>query len=102
MFFKDHNEVKIKLENAQKEQKNLNHILNSRNKSLTEYKNLIEKSEKKYGELIESIKDGMVIFYFEKLYYINREAIKLLGLKSEKEALGKNIYFVLQNYNIEN
>ena len=96
MFFKDHNEVKIKLENAQKEQKNLNHILNSRNKSLTEYKNLIEKSEKKYGELIESIKDGMVIFYFEKLYYINREAIKLLGLKSEKEALGKNIYFVLQ------
>ena len=96
MFFKDHNEVKIKLENAQKEQKNLNHILNSRNKSLTEYKNLIEKSEKKYGELIESIKDGMVIFYFEKLYYIKREAIKLLGLKSEKEALGKNIYFVLQ------
>lgn len=96
MFFKDHNEVKIKLENAQKEQKNLNHILNSRNKSLIEYKNLIEKSEKKYGELIESIKDGMVIFYFEKLYYINREAIKLLGLKSEKEALGKNIYFVLQ------
>ena len=96
MFFKDHNEVKIKLENAQKEQKNLNHILNSRNKSLTEYKNLIEKSEKKYGELIESIKDGMVIFYVEKLYYINREAIKLLGLKSEKEALGKNIYFVLQ------
>lgn len=96
MFFKDHNEVKVKLENAQKEQKNLNHILNSRNKSLTEYKNLIEKSEKKYGELIESIKDGMVIFYFGKLYYINREAIKLLGLKSEKEALGKNIYFVLQ------
>lgn len=96
MFFKDHNEVKIRLENAQKEQKNLNHILNNRNKSLTEYKNLIEKSEKKYGELIESIKDGMVIFYFGKLYYINREAIKLLGLKSEKEALGKNIYFVLQ------
>ena len=96
MFFKDHNEVKIKLENAQKEQKNLNHILNSRNKSLTEYKNLIEKSEKKYGELIESIKDGLVIFYFGKLYYINREAIKLLGLKSEKEALGKNIQFVLE------
>ena len=96
MFFKDHDEVKIKLEKAQEEQKNLNHILNSRNKSLTEYKNLIEKSEKKYGELIESIKDGMVIFYFSKLYYINREALKILELKSEKEALGKNVEFILE------
>lgn len=102
MFFKDHDEVKVRLEKAQEEQKNLNHILNSRNKALTEYKNLIEKSEKKYGELIESIKDGMVIFYFSKLYYINREALKILELKSEKEAEGKNVEFILEKLTKDN
>lgn len=60
-------------------QKELNNILKLRNKTLVELEHIIEKSSKKYSDLIEHISDGIVIFYFDKVYYINSEAERLLN-----------------------
>lgn len=96
MIFKDYDKVKKELEQIHSEQKKLNHILNIRNKSLTEIKLSIEKSERKYGELIESIKDGMIIFYFNRLYYINGEALNILNIDNYRDVIGRNFEYVMR------
>lgn len=71
--------MKKNLMEAQKTEKELNNLLKKRNKTLVELEHLIEKSGKRYGELIEGISDGIIIFYFDKIYYINAEAISIIG-----------------------
>lgn len=84
--------MKQNLETAQAKQKNLNNILSNRNKLLRETKSVIEKSEKRYSNLLEAIKDGVMIFYFNKLYYINSSAKKIIGCNTEAEIIGKSFY----------
>lgn len=102
MFFKDYDEMKNELEQIHSEQKKLNHILNNRNKALKEIKLSIGKSEKKYGELIESIKDGMIIFYFNRLYYINGEALKILNIDNYRAVIGRNFEYVMRRISPDN
>ncbi|MDS0527152.1 HAMP domain-containing histidine kinase [Clostridium sp. SHJSY1] len=71
--------MKKNLIEAQKTEKELNNLLKKRNKTLVELEYLIEKSGKRYGELIEGISDGIIIFYFDKIYYINSEANNIIG-----------------------
>lgn len=83
------------LEEAQRMQKELNNILNARNKLLVECKSQIEKSEKRYGELIESIKDGVMIFYFDRLSYINKVALDLMELENDTEVIGAKFDYIV-------
>jgi signal transduction histidine kinase len=71
--------MKNNLIDAQKTEKELNNLLKKRNKTLVELEHLIEKSGKRYGELIEGISDGIIMFYFDKIYYINAEATNIIG-----------------------
>ncbi|MBD7912196.1 MULTISPECIES: ATP-binding protein [Clostridium] len=71
--------MKNNLIEAQKTEKELNNLLKKRNKTLVELEHLIEKSGKRYGELIEGISDGIIMFYFDKVYYINAEATNIIG-----------------------
>lgn len=87
--------MKKNLEKAQIMQANLNNILSNRNKSLIETKSVIEKSERRYANLIESINDGIMIFYFERLSYINNSAKDILNCKVEQEVIGKNFFAML-------
>lgn len=73
------------LEYIKTAQENLNSDLNTRNKTLIEMEKMIEKSEKRYGQLIESIDDGIIIFYFDKVYYINSIAMKIIGYDNYNE-----------------
>ena len=106
VFFKDYDDVKKELEQIHSEQKKLNYILNNRNKALTEVKLSIGKSEERYGKLIESIKDGIIIFYFNKLYYINGEALKILNIDTYREVIGRDFKYIMKqilpNSNFEN
>lgn len=72
--------MKEELIDVQTTQKELNNILKNRNKTLLELEHIIEKSSQKYSDLIEQISDGIVIFYFNKIYYINSEAKKSLEI----------------------
>ncbi|SFU54206.1 His Kinase A (phospho-acceptor) domain-containing protein [Clostridium sp. DSM 8431] len=78
-----YNNMEKEFSDIQITQKELNNILKSRNKTLIELEHIIEKSSKKYSDLIEHISDGIVIFYFDKIYYINSEA-KRFFRNSEK------------------
>lgn len=77
--------MKNELIHVQKTQKELNNILKSRNKTLVELEHIIEKSSKKYSDLIEGISDGIVMFYFNKIYYINSEVEKILGIDNKNK-----------------
>lgn len=76
-----HKQAKKRLESIQRTQKSLNVDLSRRNKTLIQMDNMIEKSEKRYGELIEAINDGIILFYFDKIYYINAAAMEIIGYK---------------------
>ncbi|MGG7178563.1 ATP-binding protein [Clostridium paraputrificum] len=89
--------MKKNLVDAQKMQKDLNNILSTRNKTLIEFKSIIEKSEKRYSNLIEAIKDGIIIFYFDRLSYINGAAIKMLGNKSEDDVMGREFMSIIRD-----
>lgn len=91
------NGVKEDLEKAQKKQIELNHRLNKRNRLLVEWKNHIEKSERKYIDLIDAIKDGIMIFYYGKLSYINSAAIGIFNYDDESNIIGKSPGYVLKD-----
>ena len=91
VLYKSYHDIKVDLEKAQKKQVDLNRRLSERNKLLTECKSQIEKSEKKYGKLINTIKDGIIIFYFNRLSYINKGAIEILEYNEDAYVTGRRI-----------
>lgn len=108
LLYNSYNEVKRELKSIQTTQEELNNTLMYRNKMLTESKILVGKKEDKYRKLIESISDGVVIFYFEKMYYINKSAFNILGQNIRFEAIEvdftkfiKNVFDIAVN-NIPN
>lgn len=93
---KSYNEIRLELENAESKQINLNKRLKDRKKLIVESKSQIEKNEKRYRTLIDSIRDGILIFSSDRLYYINEKALKILGYNEEKFMLGTRIEFILR------
>ncbi|MDQ0148436.1 ATP-binding protein [Eubacterium multiforme] len=88
-------EMKSNLEKLRIKQSELNMKLKQRNTILNELKVIKKKSEKRYYDLIESFKDGLLIFNVGKLTYINEEALKILGFNYKEELLGKDIEFII-------
>ena len=97
LLYRAYANMKKNLVEAQKMQKDLNNILSTRNKTLIEFKSIIEKSEKRYSNLIEAIKDGIMIFYFDRLSYINGSAINMLDNKSEKDVMGRDFMSIIKD-----
>lgn len=88
LLYDVYDNMKQELVDAQKMQKELNNTLNHRNKMLIEVKSLIEKSESRYSNLIETIEDGIIIFYFDRLSYINEAALNIIGKYNYEEIVG--------------
>ena len=72
--------MKEELENIHIAEKDINNLLKNRNSTLMQLEYMIEKSSENYAHLIEQISDGIVIFYYNKVYYINSEAKKILSI----------------------
>lgn len=88
-------EMKNNLEKLRVKQSELNIKLKQRNIILSELQAINKKSEKRYYNLIEAFKDGILIFNMGKLTYINNEALKIIGFNYKEELLGKDIEFVV-------
>lgn len=88
-------EMKSNLEKLRIKQSELNMKLKQRNTILSELQVIKKKSEKRYYNLIESFKDGLLIFNIGKLTYINDEALKILGFNYKEELLGKDLEFII-------
>ncbi|HEY5525318.1 MAG TPA: MASE3 domain-containing protein, partial [Clostridium sp.] len=97
VLYRSYARVKRDLESAKNVQGKLNTILRGRNKTLVEMENIIDKSGKRYGQLIDSIADGIIIFYFDKIYYINKEALKLVGFNEYTELLDMKFSFFIEH-----
>jgi len=97
VLYSSYVKVRRDLESVQNVQKNLNTILTGRNKTLVEMENIIDKSRKRYGQLIESIADGIIIFYFDKIYYMNKEALNLVGNDDYTNLIDMNFSCFLEN-----
>lgn len=97
VLYKSYNDIRKDLEKAQKMQVDLNRRLSERNKLLIECKSQIEKSEKKYGKLINTIKDGIIIFYFDRLSYINNGALEILEYNEDVYVTGRRIEYILKD-----
>ena len=102
VLYKSYNDIRKDLEKAQKMQVDLNRRLSERNKLLIECKSQIEKSEKKYGKLIDTIKDGIIIFYFDRLSYINKGALEILDYNENAHVTGRMLKYILKELIPEN
>ena len=62
---------------------------------ITERQETIEslrESEEKYRSLVENSPDGVVIYVEEKIAFINKEGLRMVGLKSKEEMIGKSVF----------
>lgn len=66
------------LEIAEEKNSQLNKTLNDRLILLDEMNKMLSKSENNYSRLLESISDGIIIFFNGKIPYINSKALDLL------------------------
>lgn len=96
VFAKKYRGVKESLQKTQYTQENLNKILNERNKTLSELKKSIEKSEKRYSNLISSIKDGIIILNFERVTYVNKVVTELIPELGYDGVIGKTLVVILK------
>lgn len=71
-------------------QKDLNSILIKRNTVLKETNIMIEKSQDKYNELIESVYGAVFLFSFDKLKYVNNGTLKFVN-NNINEILGMGL-----------
>lgn len=94
-FYNSYVKQKRMLENAKTMQKDLNKLLLAKNKNLKEFKTIIEKVEKGRRELIETIKDGIIMITADRITYINKANLDILKIAEEKELIGESIYVVI-------
>lgn len=95
VFFRKYNQAQTSLLESEKMQRKLNDVLIERNKKLTELKKLINKSEKRYTELVSSIKCIILITKQDKIIYINNPLNA--GGAISKIQIGYNIYEYLDS-----
>jgi len=85
------------IEIATKTKKELNSILKKRNAILNEANLMIQKSQDKNNELIDSIYGGVFLFYLNKLQYVNKETVGVLNI-SNNEILGMDLNDFIKKY----
>ncbi len=90
-------QIKEELLKAKNKQSELNLRLNQRNIVLNELNTIKLKSEKRYCDLIESFKDGIITFSMGRTIYVNNEAVYMLGFKYKEEILGRDFNYVLDH-----
>ena len=89
VFFKEYSQAQTNLLESEKMQRELNDVLIERNKTLNELKKLISKSEKRYTDLISSIKSIILITNQDKIIYINNPSN--IGVSISKLQIGCSI-----------
>lgn len=90
-------QMKENLLRVKKKQSELNLKLNQRNVILNELNTINIKSEKRYYDLIESFRDGIITFNMGLITYVNNEAVDMLGFIYKGELLGRDFDYVLNN-----
>lgn len=83
-------EINKNINSTNTRQKDLNSILIKRNTVLKETNIMIQKSQDKYNELIESIYGAVFLFSFNKLKYVNNGTLKFVN-NNENEILGMDL-----------
>ncbi len=82
---------------AIKRKRELNLILKKRNIVLNEANSMLQKSQARNNELIDSIYGGVFLFYSNKLQYINKRTLKTLNI-SNNEILGIDLNDFIKKY----
>ena len=103
-FYKSYEKEKQLLEKSQDKQKALNEILKIKNKDLIELKSIIEKSEKKQTNLLNDIKDSILIMSLGRVSYINKATIDVMNIDIDVDNVigmnSKEIFNYIKNKNI--
>lgn len=90
------------LKNIESTYKELNKILVKKNKELFELKKSIEKSEKRKRQLIEGMKDGIIMLTYNKVTYVNKVVTDLFRIHNNidvrEHIIGKTITEVSNEY----
>ncbi|WP_338472272.1 ATP-binding protein [Niallia sp. XMNu-256] len=59
----------------------------------------MNESEKNYRQLIDTMPNAILIYYKERILYVNNSAISLLGAVDQEQILGQSVYrFIHPNY----
>lgn len=85
------------IEIATKTKRELNSILKKRNTILNEANVMLQKSQDKNNELIDSIYGGVFLFFNNKLQYINKKTLGTLSIDNN-EALGMELNEFIKKY----
>jgi len=95
----DNSLIKINdnIEIATKTKRELNSILKKRNSILNEVNVVLQKSQDKNNQLIDSIYGGVFLFYNDKLQYINKKTLVTLDIEND-EALGMELNEFIGKY----
>ena len=95
----DNSLIKINdnIEIATKTKRELNSILKKRNTILNEANVMLQKSQDKNNQLIDSIYGGVFLFYNDKLQYINKKTLGTLDIENN-EALGMELNEFIKKY----
>ncbi|MEG1482111.1 ATP-binding protein [Clostridium sp.] len=83
------------VQESKRKESELNNKLRQRNTILKELRAINSKSEKRYCNIIESFKDGVLIFKMGRLMYINNEGLYMLGLTYKEEIINKSFKSIL-------
>ncbi|WP_338596625.1 ATP-binding protein [Clostridium baratii] len=87
-----YDKMKSHIEDVKEKEIELNKELKDRNAILNELNLLNNKSEKRYCNLIESFKDGIIILKNERVAYINNEALFMMGLDYKSSIINRSFY----------
>ena len=85
-----YDKMKSHIEDVKEKEIELNKELKDRNAILNELNLLNNKSEKRYCNLIESFKDGIIILKNERVAYINNEALFMIGVDYKSSILNRS------------
>ncbi|MBS6042409.1 MAG: hypothetical protein KIA08_06930, partial [Clostridium baratii] len=87
-----YDKMKSHIEDVKEKEIELNKELKDRNAILNELNLLNNKSEKRYCNLIESFKDGIIILKNERVAYINNEALFMMGVDYKSSIINRSFY----------
>lgn len=87
-----YDKMKLHIEDVKEKEIELNKELKDRNSILNELNLLNNRSEKRYCNLIESFKDGIIILKNERVAYINNEALFMMGVDYKSSILNRSFH----------